>query len=98
MDSVTVQLPHIEIGGLPIPRDIAYTPEPEKFYIQEDGTWWPYSEKNVRLRLKGAGWNDRGQNGAISQVDQAILEIQLQRKIDIAIALAGWPAGLLEIG
>jgi hypothetical protein len=97
MDSVTVQLPHIEIGGLPIPRDIAYTPEPEKFWIQEDGTWWPYSEKNVRLRLKGAGWNDRGQNGAISQVDQAILQIQLQRKIDIAIALAGWPAGLLEI-
>ena len=97
MDSVNSSLPDIVINGLPIPQ-ICFTPEPEKYWALENGKWNPYSVNNIRLRLRSDGLSERVPDGGLmSPVDDALLRIQRERQIDIAIALAGWPAGLLEI-
>lgn len=95
---VRLETEEIIVGGL-IVFPCHFMPEPEAYYVLEDEVWVRYSEKNFKLRLKQMGLNHRVAGRAdLSEVDQALHAVQTQRKIDFAIPLAGWPAGLYRGG
>ena len=92
-----VTLPPITVRGVPL-FDCAYAPHEEKYYIREGDRWTPYSEKNMKLRLRLEGLSTRTQQGAnVSPVDAALHDVQTLRQVEHAAPLAGWESGLVEI-
>ena len=91
------KLKPITIDGIPI-FECAFTPEPERYYVKQGNHWIPYSERNLKLRLRDEGLSIRVARGAnLSPVEAAIRTIQDERKVDYASPLAGWESGILHI-
>jgi len=99
MEAVISQPEPLEHDGLPLP-DIWFVAKPETYLVREgNDRFFEYNDKNVRLRLRDHGLSDtKAQGDTTSEVDRIILRYQRERRVDVSIALAGWPLGLLEYG
>lgn len=91
-----INLTPIAIDGIPI-IPAAFTAKPAEYHVLEHGKWVPFSERNFSLRLRRSGLNNRQpRNGALSEVEEALHEVQHHRLVDVAMPLAGYEAGFIQ--
>ena len=98
MEAVIIEPRPLIHEGIPLP-DIHFIDKPAGYAVREGDRYIDYCERNVRLRLRDHGLSDtKAQGELVSEVDRALLRIQRECRVDVSIALAGWPLGILEYG
>lgn len=71
----------------------------QQYWVQDARErWMPFSETSLKRAGRAAGFfSTPPKNQTVSELDLAILDVQLERNVDYAASLAGYKKGVYEI-